>query len=114
MVQLKHVYEFLFIRVLGGLLFSIVLTLSQVLNVNKRAGYHDIKKAYQKAKQEAEEGKSSYELAEIKEAFDIMSHPEARIYYNLYAAKPPAMIKHQQKVTHGGWGVEIGCAQHCL
>eukprot|EP00667_Euglena_gracilis_P019525 EG_transcript_20934 len=80
----------------------------KVLNVPKRAGYHDVKKAYAKAKQEAEEGKSSYDLAEIKEAYDILSHPEARVYYNLYGAKPPALMKHQQKVTHGGWGVEIG------
>ena len=105
--QLQHPFccDLLVAHVVNcGSMFAV----SQVLNVNKRAGYHDIKKAYQKAKQEAEEGKSSYELAEIKEAFDIMSHPEARIYYNLYAAKPPAMMKHQQKVTHGGWGVEIG------
>jgi|Transcript_58942 hypothetical protein len=100
LVQLQDAYN--------ALSTHVVNDYHKVLNVNKRAGYHDIKKAYQKAKQEAEEGKSSYELAEIKEAFDIMSHPEARIYYNLYAAKPPAMMKHQQKVTHGGWGVEIG------
>eukprot|EP00668_Euglena_longa_P029187 GGOE01036531.1.p1 GENE.GGOE01036531.1~~GGOE01036531.1.p1 ORF type:complete len:320 (+),score=89.17 GGOE01036531.1:92-961(+) len=80
----------------------------KVLNVPKRAGFHDVKKAFLKAKQEAEEGKSSYDLAEIKEAYDILSHPEARVYYNLYGAKPPAIMKHQQKVTHGGWGVEIG------
>ena len=47
----------------------------QVLDIGKRAGYHDIKKAFLKAKKESEEGKSSYDLAEIKEAFDIMSHP---------------------------------------
>eukprot|EP00669_Euglena_mutabilis_P007227 TRINITY_DN2580_c0_g1_i2.p1 TRINITY_DN2580_c0_g1~~TRINITY_DN2580_c0_g1_i2.p1 ORF type:complete len:322 (+),score=81.87 TRINITY_DN2580_c0_g1_i2:33-968(+) len=80
----------------------------KVLNIRQRAGYHEVKKAYTKAKQEAEEGKSSYDLAEIKEAYDIMSHPEARVYYNLYGAKPPALMKHQQRVTHGGWGVEIG------
>lgn len=80
----------------------------KVLKIGKRAGFHEVKKAYMKAKQDAEEGKSDYPLAEIKEAYDIMSHSEARVYYNLYGAKPPALMKHQQKVTHGGWGVEIG------
>ena len=48
------------------------------------------------------------ELAEIKEAFDIMSHPEARIYYNLYALKPPSMIKHQQNCNPWRMGSKLG------
>jgi len=100
LVMLKDAYN--------ALSTHVVNDYHKVLEIGKRAGYHDIKKAYLKAKKEAEEGKSSYDLAEIKEAFDIMSHPDARTYYNLYGAKPPAIMKHQQKQTHGGWGVEIG------
>eukprot|EP00993_Chasmostoma_nieuportense_P001720 NODE_2576_length_1143_cov_84.479331_g2456_i0.p1 GENE.NODE_2576_length_1143_cov_84.479331_g2456_i0~~NODE_2576_length_1143_cov_84.479331_g2456_i0.p1 ORF type:complete len:311 (-),score=93.56 NODE_2576_length_1143_cov_84.479331_g2456_i0:153-1085(-) len=80
----------------------------KVLDLPKKAGFHQIKRAFEKEKSKAERGESNYELAEIKEAFDIMSYPESRAFYELYGRKPPASMKHQQKMTHGGWGVEIG------
>eukprot|EP01010_Urceolus_cornutus_P004972 NODE_832_length_1300_cov_270.376499_g631_i0.p1 GENE.NODE_832_length_1300_cov_270.376499_g631_i0~~NODE_832_length_1300_cov_270.376499_g631_i0.p1 ORF type:complete len:299 (+),score=76.48 NODE_832_length_1300_cov_270.376499_g631_i0:76-972(+) len=80
----------------------------EVLNLPRRAGASQIRNAYKKAKAEAEAGFGKYELAELKEAYDIMSHPEARIYNALYGVKPPESMKHQQKTTHGGWGVDFG------
>eukprot|EP01006_Ploeotia_vitrea_P000581 TRINITY_DN103299_c0_g1_i1.p1 TRINITY_DN103299_c0_g1~~TRINITY_DN103299_c0_g1_i1.p1 ORF type:complete len:327 (-),score=65.14 TRINITY_DN103299_c0_g1_i1:196-1176(-) len=80
----------------------------EVLKIDRRAGAGKIREAFKKAKKEAEEGKSNYELAELQEAYNIMSHPEARQFYHLYGTKPPDYIKHRPSNKHGGWGVEMG------
>eukprot|EP00994_Dinema_validum_P000126 NODE_1021_length_1150_cov_101.646685_g780_i0.p1 GENE.NODE_1021_length_1150_cov_101.646685_g780_i0~~NODE_1021_length_1150_cov_101.646685_g780_i0.p1 ORF type:complete len:335 (-),score=95.84 NODE_1021_length_1150_cov_101.646685_g780_i0:145-1071(-) len=100
LVQLKDAYN--------ALSTNVANPYHKVLNIPRMAGFNTIKKAYQAEKEKAEKGESKYELAELKEAYDIMSHPDARAHYQLYGTKPPASLKHQQRTTHGGWGVEMG------
>lgn len=72
----------------------------------------ELREAYERKKAEIElteeEGTEDRAMAleELKDAYEILENPEARTYYHLYGAKPPAMMK-KVSARHGGWGAEL-------
>ena len=42
-------------------------------------------------------------LQDVKDAYDILSQPESRVFYNLYGLRPPEEMKHTS-ARAGGWG----------
>jgi hypothetical protein len=76
-----------------------------------------LKENYEKKKEAIENDATlddevkSMELAEIRDAFEILSHPEGRRYYQMTGRKPPEHMKHTSQ-THGGWGQELLLRTH--
>ena len=44
-------------------------------------------------------------LQDLKDAYDILSQPDSRVFYNLYGLRPPEEMKHTS-ARSGGWGQE--------
>jgi len=80
-----------------------------LLKVSAGASPSSIKRAYEEAK--SNPNLDSKALTQLKEAHDMLMHPETRAYYNLYLMKPPERMRHVS-ARHGGWGMEWGLGTH--
>jgi hypothetical protein len=77
----------------------------------RRTTPEELRAAYEQKKKEIQETEANEEdrnmaLEEVKDAYDILSNPEARAYYHLYGMKPPERMKYVSQ-RHGGWGQEM-------
>ncbi|KNH04451.1 molecular chaperones DnaJ [Perkinsela sp. CCAP 1560/4] len=45
-------------------------------------------------------------LQDLRDAYDILSQPDSRVFYNLYGLRPPVEMKHVS-ARSGGWGQEF-------
>lgn len=114
--QMQLAYETLNSKV-DRELFGVLLDENVVQTGRRLADANELKSAYEKKKEEIltseKEGSEEAEmqLAEIKDAYEILVNPEARSYYQLYGAKPPEYMK-KTNAKHGGWGQDLLLRTH--
>eukprot|EP01063_Lacrimia_lanifica_P013958 TRINITY_DN20565_c0_g1_i1.p1 TRINITY_DN20565_c0_g1~~TRINITY_DN20565_c0_g1_i1.p1 ORF type:complete len:359 (+),score=173.73 TRINITY_DN20565_c0_g1_i1:79-1155(+) len=71
----------------------------------------ELRKNFEDVKKKVAEGDPSVQhldLAEVEESYGTLMNNEARMYYNMYGTRPPAIMKaNAANARDGGWGIQF-------
>eukprot|EP01065_Artemidia_motanka_P006226 TRINITY_DN1304_c2_g1_i2.p1 TRINITY_DN1304_c2_g1~~TRINITY_DN1304_c2_g1_i2.p1 ORF type:complete len:302 (+),score=109.20 TRINITY_DN1304_c2_g1_i2:78-908(+) len=85
----------------------------EVLGVASTWSKKDIRKRFEKLREQIRAGESGADIDEVNEAYGVLMNNEARMYYNLYGRRLPDSQKHNTRITvHGGWAQELATRTH--